>query len=67
MATFINQAKNTISPTNQNKMGFYLLLENGDHILQENGYKIFLEAVSFGVSMVNQIKHSISPTNQIKN
>lgn len=62
-----NQVKHAISPSNATKMGFYLLLESGDYILQEDNYKIFMESISFGVSMVNQTKHSITPVNQVKN
>lgn len=67
MATFINQVKNIINPSNPSKGGFFILLENGGYILQEDGFKIFLEAVSFGVNMINLVKHTVSPTNQTKN
>lgn len=62
-----NQVKHAISPSGRGKMGFYLLLESGDYILQEDDGKIYTEAINFGLEVVNQTKNVIAPTNQTKN
>lgn len=61
-----NQSKNSVSPQNTTRNGFFLLMENGFYLLQETGYKIILDLPSYGVSGTNQSKNSVSPTGQSK-
>jgi hypothetical protein len=66
MITPTNISKNAISPTNQSRQGFFLLMEDGSYLLQESGFKFILDAVSYGFSGTNISKNAISPTGVAK-
>lgn len=66
MISPINQTKNSITPSNQSRTGFFLLMEDGSYLLQENLGKLMLDLPNYSVQTVNQTKHTISPSNQIK-
>lgn len=63
--TPINQVKNAVSPSNQEKGNFYLLTEAGDFLTQEDSFLILLDG-SVAVVATNQTKNAVTPTNQTK-
>lgn len=59
-SSYNDQAKNATTYTDQSRVGIvqYLLLETGDFILQESGFKIILEQLSNpATTYTDQIKH----------
>lgn len=62
----VNQTKNTISPTNQDRLGFFLLTEDSEFILTEDNYFIVLDQDTYGITGTNQTKNSLTPVNGAK-
>jgi len=65
MATFTNQSKHTISPTNQNKLGSGWRYEEID--LDYEMPILFYNTFGNPINFINQSKHTATITNQIKN
>lgn len=58
MITPSNKTKTAISPVNKDFGSFYLLAEDGDFIVQEDGSLIIIDLPSYAVSGINQTKTS---------
>lgn len=56
MITPLNTTKTAISPVNKNIGSFYLLAEDGDFLVQEDGSLIIIDLPSYAVSGINQTK-----------
>lgn len=62
----VNQTKNSVSPINQDRLGFFLLTESSDFLMTEDSYYIVVDLPSYGLDGTNQTKNTVSPTNSAK-